>query len=332
MTRRATLDGHLQLPPHYFPGKIGIVTVLYNSAQVLEGFFASIEAQTYREFIVYCVDNQSTDGSGDLCARRGLPYRLISNAANLGVAAGNNQGIRAAIADGCEYVLLINNDTEFESDLVAKLLEAARDDSVDMVCPKILYFDVPDVIWAAGGKFQPLFGHRCIHIGENEIDKGQYDKRRFVQYVPTCCVLIRRSVFEDVGLMDSRYFVYVDDVDFMFRAARAGKRLLYVPEATLLHKVGRLTGGEASPFSIRMGTRNRIFFHLKHFGLLRTIPWIAVRELSWIFSLAVNGRGLSWFRLKNSALREAMRLYSPRVSAVDCIPESPSPHAPEMRR
>jgi GT2 family glycosyltransferase len=289
---------------------IGVVTVTYNSGKVLPDFLRCMAEQTHHEFLLFAVDNASTDDTTLLlreCADERL--RVIANPDNRGVAAGNNQGITAALEAGCHSVLLINNDTEFDSSLIAQLHEGLATHHVEMICPKIMYFGEPNRIWAAGGTFQPWLGYNSIHFGEGETDRGQYDCARLVTYVPTCCVLIEAKVFESVGLMDERYFAYVDDVDFMYRAMKAGVKLLYLPEATLLHKVGRLTGGADSPFAIRYGTRNRIFFMLKHFGLIPTLPWLAIRQIAWMLALVLGKKNLDWYRIKNEALRNGLRMH-----------------------
>lgn len=289
---------------------IGVVTVTYNSESVLADFLSCIWQQEYREFLLFAVDNASQDHT--LCILRDCKderLRIIANQGNQGVAEGNNQGVRAAIQEGCASILLLNNDTEFDSTLIARLVAGMGVNHVEMTCPKIMYYDEPTRIWAAGGAFQPWLGYRCIHTGEDEIDHGQWDRARLVSYVPTCCVLIQREVFERVGLMDERYFVYVEDADFMYRAKKAGIRLMYLPEAMLLHKVGRLTGGEDSPFSIQYGTRNRIFFLLKHFGLTCTLPWIAVCQVYFFLQFLSGRKGRAWLSLKQSALRSSLEIY-----------------------
>jgi hypothetical protein len=109
--------------------------------------------------------------------------------------------------------------------------------------------------------------------------------------------------------LDERYFVYVEDTDFMYRAMKAGVKLIYLPEAKLLHKVGRLTGGENSPFAIQYGTRNRIFFLLKHFGLACTLPWIAVCQVYFFLQFLFGRKGRSWLSLKQQALRSSLAMY-----------------------
>ena len=267
--------------------------------------------QSHSDFLLFAVDNASSDGSLDILRKLDDPrLRIIANAHNLGVAAGNNQGIRAALEAGCTSILLINNDTEFDPELIAQLAKGISTHEVQMSCPKIMYYDRPEYIWAAGGRFQRWAGYRALHWGEREIDRGQYDLTRLVTYVPTCCVLIEARVFARVGLMDERYFVYVDDQDFMYRAMKAGVKLLYLPEARLLHKVGTLTGGEESTFELRYGTRNRAFFLLKHFGLGFALPLLFARAFYFLCKSLVAGRGLKWLRIKEIALWNALRMYA----------------------
>ncbi len=256
-------DERLTLPLDYTPGKIGVVTVLYNSAPVLEGFFASIEQQTYPDYTVYCVDNASSDNSVEQCRARGPRYRVIENDANLGVPAGNNVGIRAAIADGCDLVLFLNNDVVFGPELFQQLADGLEQHHCAMTTPIMYYFDRPNVIWTAGGFFQKWLGYRPQHHGDGDADTGQYPAPVPVQYTPTCCVLVRRQLFATVGLMDERYFVYYDDTDFMLRAAKAGERLFLLSPAKLWHKVSSLVG-TSSPFRTRYVHRNHAFYIHKH--------------------------------------------------------------------
>jgi GT2 family glycosyltransferase len=291
---------------------IGVVTVTYNSATVLPDFLRCMAEQTYRDFLLFAVDNASKDATTQLLSEcSDTRLRVIANSDNRGVAEGNNQGIRAALDAGCSSVLLINNDTEFGSTLIEQLNMGLITDRVEMTCPKIMYYDEPDRIWAVGGAFQLWRGCRSIHFGEGEIDHGQYDQVRLITYVPTCCVLIKKEVFEEVGVMDARYFVYWDDTDFMYRAMKAGMKLECLPGTTLLHKAGSLTGGgdNDTPFAIRYGTRNSIFFLLKHFGLIPTLPWLALCQVIWFNKLLFRRKPKSWFAMKQSAFGESLAMW-----------------------
>lgn len=290
--------------------KIGVVTVTYNSGGVLREFLRCTFKQTFTEFTVYAVDNGSTDETAVILKTEPDPrLRCILNADNVGVAEGNNQGIGAALEDGCSMVMLINNDTEFGPSLFSSLIEGLEEHGVEMCCPKMMYFDEPKRIWAAGGAFQPWLGYRINHLGGDKIDMGQYDRAKLVTYVPTCCVLIKREVFQAVGLMDQRYFVYFDDVDFMYRAMKKSVKLLYFPKAQLLHKVGHLTGREDSTFAARYCTRNRVYFMLQHFGLLRAIPVLLAYQLYFTIGVLYGRFSPNTFRIKQRALLEGITMW-----------------------
>lgn len=255
--------------------RVGVVTITYNSAVVLPQFLKSMLEQTFRDFTLYVVDNASKDGSVELVSGYTDPrIRIIPNEQNLGVAQGNNQGIRAALADGCSAVLLLNNDTEFPNNLLARLYSGLAENKADMTTPKMLYFNPSNLIWCAGGWLDAKRLYGAFHYGMGQQDTGQFDQPRRVTYTPTCCLMIARSVFEKVGLMDDRYFVYGDDVDFLYRCFKLELSIWYDPQAIIYHKVSALTGGDDSVFSIRYMTRNRTYFLRKHLPIWTVILWV----------------------------------------------------------
>ena len=282
---------------------VGVVTVTYNSASVLPGMFASLDRQTMQSFHVWAVDNASTDDSTALCQVR-PGFSVIANPSNLGVAAANNQGIRAALDAGCETVLLLNNDVEFGPDLFAQLYEGLTANHCQIVAPIMYYFDRPTTIWAAGGRFQPLLGYRCFHLEDGTRDTGQFHHPTQIQHAPTCCVLFERSVFAIVGFMDERYFVYHDDTDFMLRCLKLHQRLFLLPHARLFHKVSSLTGGAESEFSVRMATRNRIYLLSKFLGRLLAAPYVAAISLSYLLRRLLGHYTADRLHLKQLSLRQ----------------------------
>jgi GT2 family glycosyltransferase len=290
--------------------RIGVVTVTYNSGSVLRAFFRSVLAQSLSDFNLYVVDNASRDDT--MAVLREYPdsrVRSIANATNAGVAEGNNQGIRAALEDGCSTVLLLNNDTEFPPDLFAKLYAGLDEHDAAMTTAKMLYFEPSGKIWCAGGWLDEKRYFNAQHYGMQEQDHGQYDVVRQVTYTPTCCLLVRRSVFERVGLMDSRYFVYQDDVDFLYRCYREGLSLWYLPEAVLYHKVSALTGGDESEFAIRYMTRNRTYFLRKHLPVWQGLVWSLHFLLLTAPMRVVRGRdSLHIWRLRCASLLEGWRM------------------------
>jgi hypothetical protein len=285
---------------------IGVVTVTFNSGKVLEPFLTSLLNQTHVGFTLYVVDNASKDETKAILRQsRDERIVLILNEDNLGVATGNNQGIKAALADGCSHVLLLNNDTEFGPGLLAGLLSAMTTSRADMVVPKMMFFEPRDHIWCAGGAFNKLRGYTARHLGEGELDQGQCDHSMAIEYCPTCCMLINASVFDKIGLMDEAYFVYWDDSDFCFRAQAAGLRLFYEYSLVLYHKVSALTGGNATSFSQRYYTRNKVYFLLKNLG------WSGLHHLVlfWIYLMFQPRIMVDHWALRQRSFWEGVKLY-----------------------
>ncbi len=292
---------------------MGIVTVTFNSASVIDGFMDSVLKQTGAKFILYVIDNASSDDTLSRLSRYQDPrIVVISNQVNVGVAEGNNIGIRSALNRGCASVLFLNNDTVFESDLLAKLKDGLHQYKCEMVSPKILFFDDPSKIWCAGAYFSRLRGS-ARHFGYGRKDRGQFDTPRAVNYSPTCCLLVKADVFGRVGLMDSNYFVYFDDTDFCYRAYRKGIRLFYIPAARIMHKVSSLTGSE-SDFSIRHNIRNHVYYLLKNFPSWQSWFYLPAFQLHIFAKFLFLWRSVRAFGVAEKAFWEGISHFSARAA------------------
>ncbi|MAO72049.1 MAG: glycosyl transferase [Flavobacteriales bacterium] len=255
--------------------KIGLVTITYNSADVIRGFLESILKQSFKNFEIFIIDNDSQDDTEKVVFQyEDNRINFIKNSENVGVAKANNQGIKRALQANCSQVLIINNDIEFEDKLLEKMLSVQKQKKCSLVAPKMMYFDQPDHIWYAGSFFLKKKGYLPIHIGIQQKDEGQYDGVYPVEYAPTCCLLVRKKVFEDIGMMDEKYFVYFDDTDFLYRVFKDGRHKLYFfSDVKFYHKVGSLTKSVKNKqnnefrgdFFIKQNTRNHIYF-LKKIG------------------------------------------------------------------
>jgi GT2 family glycosyltransferase len=248
--------------------KIGLVTVLYKSDDVLEGFFKTISCQNYKNYCLYLIDNSVNDNTNELIDSllKKFPvaeYKHVKNDNNIGVAAGNNAGIKMALSEGCSHVLLLNNDIEIpQSFLFSNLVEISETKGESIIVPKIFYYPGKK-IWMAGGYIDKLRA-LGVHYGYKKIDAPKYNIPRYVTYSPTCFMLIRKEVFENVGMIDEKYFAYYDDTDFIFRAGKAGYKVYYEPSLYILHKVSSIAGAE-SPFYVYYSNRNKIYFIRKNF-------------------------------------------------------------------
>jgi len=257
--------------------KIGLVTITYNSEDVIRDFLESTLSQTFQNFVVYIIDNNSQDNTLEILKENSdNRIKLVKNKKNVGVAKANNQGIELALKNNCTQVLIINNDVEFERQLLEKMLKVQKDNKCSLVVPKMMYFDTPDYIWYAGSTFIKKKGFLPIHKGMKQKDTSQFDGIYPVEYAPTCCLLVKKQVFLDVGMMDEKYFVYFDDTDFSYRVLKDGRhKLFFFSDTKFYHKVGSLTKSVEKEkrreyrgdFFIKQNTRNHIYFLRKIGGV-----------------------------------------------------------------
>ena len=243
-------------------GSIGVVIVNYNGARYQNDALRTIYASTYRDIEVIVVDSASRDDSVALAKKEFPQAHYLPQPENVGVAKGNNIGIKYAVdVLDTEYVLLINNDIELDADAFAELMAKANENTVTV--PKIYYYDPQDMLWFAGGEMYWNKGESG-HIGNFETDHGQYDRERVIGYAPTCCMLLHRSIFEKIGYIDETLFMYFDDTDLCVRLNDAGFRLLYVPTARMWHKVSSSGGGMDSKVYVYYNSRNKFYFMEKY--------------------------------------------------------------------
>ena len=293
--------------------KIGLVTITYNSEEFLRPFLDCVIKQTYSNFILYVIDNASVDGTLFILENESeTRLKVIKNAGNLGVAKANNQGIRRAMLDGCDQVLIINNDVEFESSLIEKLIKIQIENKCSLVSPKMMYYHNPDHIWYAGSWFIKKKGYLPLHRGMMELDKGQYDRTINVEYAPTCCLLAKKEVFQDIGLMDEKYFVYFDDTDFSFRVWKDGRhKIIYYPHIDFYHKVGGLTKSFENykkkiyrgNFFLQQNTKNHIYFLKKIGGVFSYlfIFWLFFKNnIRFVFNPHIRKNISTWWLINKS--------------------------------
>jgi GT2 family glycosyltransferase len=187
--------------------RVAVIVLNWNGGQDTLDCLASLRQMDYPCFDVLVVDNSSTDGSIEAIRESFPEVSLIETGANLGFTGGNNVGMRHALDRGADYVLLLNNDTEVAVDLLACLVDAVEaEPGVGVAGPLIYYYDQPEIVWSAGGAVDRRRGQTRM-VGLGEPDSGQYGSMpREVDFVSGCALLARRSVLEQIGLLDERFF------------------------------------------------------------------------------------------------------------------------------
>ena len=218
-----------------------MIVPVWNGKLFLPNCLDALEPQLGTVHEVIAVDNGSTDGSAELIAERYPRVRLIRNPQNLGFAQACNVGMRAAIGD---VVVLLNQDTRVEPGWLASLQLAFVSTDAGVVGCKILSADDRSLLHA-GGYVHDLFGVPFHYGKDDSSDVGQWDTPREVEYVTGAAMAIHRRVFERIGLLDERFFpAYYEDVDFCFRVRAVGLKVLYWPDAVVLHHESTSTPGK----------------------------------------------------------------------------------------
>ncbi len=237
---------------------VAIIILNWNGREDTLACLESLARLEYPSFHIIVVDNGSTDGSPETIRRAFPQTEVLETGANLGYAGGNNRGLKAALARPFPYILLLNNDTLVAPDFLTHLVRAA-DRTAGIVGPTIYYADRPEVIWTAGGAIDWRRGDTRM-IGLDAVDRGQFGTvPREVDFVSGCAMLVRRDVPERIGLLDERFFLYYEEVEWCVRARRAGFRILHVPQAKVWHRIAPQAQAESPTVHYYM-TRNRLLF------------------------------------------------------------------------
>src|SRR4030042_2218745 len=186
--------------------------------------------RAYSKINIVIVDNASNDGS--LKTINSLKYRhlqIIKNKRNLGFAKGVNKGIEFALKQGAESVLLLNPDTLIDKEFLEPLLT----NKADVIGPIIKFKRKGQWVYDFGGKINFWIG-RTSH---GEYLTSNVKNLKSPDYISGCCLLIRKRVFEKIGLLNERYFLFFEDADFCLRAKKAGFRIALEPKSMILHKL-----------------------------------------------------------------------------------------------
>ncbi len=220
-----------------------------------EDTLACLESLRGVETVV--VDNGSEDGSVEAVREAFPDVELIATGVNLGYAGGNNVGIRRALRAGADWVVLVNNDATVAPGLVEEVeAVATRHPAAGVLAGKVYVAEPPDVLWFAGGRFDPRLGYSGRVRGGGERDEGQYDTEVDVDWGTGALLAVSREAIDRVGLLDEELFAYVEDVDWCLRIRDAGLRVVFAPGLRAWHRVSASTGGAASTTSLYYHCRN----------------------------------------------------------------------------
>ena len=275
------------------PPQIAIVILNWNGWRDTLACLASVAALTYRNYRAIVVDNGSEDDSLEYLREFDAPFAhtLIEIGRNLGYAGGNNVGVQTALADGADFILILNNDTTVAPDLLERLTEAAqRNPDAGVFSARIMYFDEPGRVWFDGARWNSST-LRLEWPGQNaeEGDLVPFDHQ--TDYACGAALFFRAEVARQIGLLDESFFLVWEEVDWCFRARKAGWKNVVVPTAKVWHKIGVSFGDESSPLRTYFSTRNEMLWASRHAPLsVRCRLWAKnLRRLIPVFAYAHAG-------------------------------------------
>ena len=209
---------------------VSVIVLNYNAGELLLNCIESIKKSTYKNLEIIVVDNISTDKSQKICKEKYPDIKLIQNDENFGYCEGNNIGIRKAKGD---FIMILNPDTIVEPNSIRELIFAHEKLGEGLYQPKILSLNEKQVLQSTGNMIH-VFGFGFAK------DKGRKDEEideeiKKIGYASGTCLFTSRSVFENVGLLDSFLFLYHDDLDLGWRASQIGINSYYVPKSKIYH-------------------------------------------------------------------------------------------------
>lgn len=239
--------------------RIAAIILNWNNLTDTVACLDSLNQSHYPNLEIIVVDNDSRDGSAAVLA--GMPgFHFIHNPRNLGFTGGNNVGMQAAFERGADYVLLLNNDATIAPDALGLLLETLESGAeVWASAPLIYYHSQPGVVWSAGGEIDKRRASARM-MGTDEEDHGQFGVAPYpVDYATGCALLVKRRAVEEFGMLDDRFFMYYEEVEWCSRMAARGMQVRMVPQARAWHKIIPQARNE-SPFVHYLMTRNRLLW------------------------------------------------------------------------
>jgi GT2 family glycosyltransferase len=270
---------------------LSIIVVNWNTRELLAGCLTSLEhanVGTLERWNVeiFVVDNASTDGSAGMVKERFLWVKLIENTENVGFARANNQAIQQAQG---RYMLLLNSDAQLTPGAVDAMvghLDADAQAGIASVCQ--IYPDGRRQF--CYGRFPTLWREARTLFGLHRWDLSPFDnllQPRIVDWVSGACLMARRAMLDQVGLLDESFFMFGEEVDLCLRATQAGWKVILVPSAPIIHAQAGSTG--KTPERILRLYRGKLRYAHKHWSLLSAALLLTLIRISVLGKLSLYG-------------------------------------------
>ncbi|MBT5857767.1 MAG: glycosyltransferase family 2 protein, partial [Flavobacteriaceae bacterium] len=201
---------------------IAVILVNWKKYNLTSKCIDSLNKSNYKNFKIILVDNEYSEKSLIDLRNKHKELIVFKEKNNLGFAGGNNIGIRYALENDYDYIMLLNNDTEVKENFILPLVERIeKDHFLGAVQPLILNFSNKSIIWNAGGKLNKFLGLTSTRLNNNKLNSSiVFDD--YTDWISGCCILIKSEILTKVGLLDEKFFNYYEDVDWSLRMKNLG--------------------------------------------------------------------------------------------------------------
>lgn len=262
--------------------KIGIIVLSFKNVEDTIECLKSLQnvnVSSGQVNSIYYLDNSPSEVYYEEVIKRVVIDKHYYVPESNGYANGNNLGIKLAIKDGCDYVIVINNDTIVEPDFIDKLLGfyiKKSDCKIGIISPKILNYYTKN-IWYSGGKYRKLlFNYTMRNVSITKDLK--------TPFVSGCCFIVSKETVNKVGYIPEEYFMYGEDVAYSFLMNKMNYDNYVVNDSVIYHKIST-TSGKLSVFSIYYIYRNRLLFVYMNYKSFKRLYGLLINSLQIIIRI-----------------------------------------------
>ncbi len=252
-----------------------VVIVTWNNEKDIEECLSSLQNQTYKNFKIIVVDNNSDDQTCEI-VKKFSEVVLIEREKNYYLTGSNNFGIKYAFENfQPEYILALNPDTRAEDNLIEELKNAVdSNENYGAAGPKIKFFkNESEGLLNSAGLIFDGFG-QAYDRGFKEEDHGQFEKVEEVFGVSGACILYKAKMLNDIGLYWDMIKMYLDEVEMFIRAHKKGWKVVYTPKTTLFHSYMQSTDKNKLFSAEKQKARAWLLIALRHYDFKAKLAMI----------------------------------------------------------
>ncbi|MCI5051514.1 MAG: glycosyltransferase family 2 protein [Simkaniaceae bacterium] len=219
--------------------RVAIIIVNWNGKTDTHECLESLRLHHYKNFQTILVDNGSTDGSVTHFKENFPEVVLIEAGENLGFAGGTNLGIRYALERDFDALLLLNNDTVARKGMLDGFINMHKEQPNSVLGGRVYVYTDPVTLHYIGGLWNRKEANFDLIAHYTRDDQKSFEEPREVDYVGGCSLFAPAKIFREVGELEEKFFLFWEETDWCMRAKRLGYRIMYCPNARLLHKVSQ---------------------------------------------------------------------------------------------